>query len=320
MTETTDGRRTRHFPLWAALAIAVVAGAMVAVQARINGELGRQLHDGFAAAAISFGSGLVILLVAVALFAPGRAGFPRVAAALRAGRLRWWMLLGGTAGAFLVLTQGLVAATLGVALFSVATVAGQTLGGLIVDRSGIVSGGPRPLTVRRVMGSALAVVAVVVAVAAQLRGDVPPWMLILPFLAGLGLGWQQAVNGRVRDEAGSALTATIGNFAVGTVVLLVAFLVHLAIAGPPAALPGQWWLYTGGAVGCVFIAVSAILVRITGALVLSLGMIAGQLVCALVLDATLPHAAALSVSTIVGTALALLAVAVASAPRLRTRA
>lgn len=295
----------------------MAAGALVAVQARINGELGRQLHDGFAAAAISFGSGLFILTVALALSAPGRAGSARVLTGLRSRRLRWWMLLGGTAGAFLVLTQGLVAATLGVALFSVATVAGQTLGGLIVDRTRLVSGGPRHLTLPRVAGSALAIVAVVIAVSAHLQGDVPVWMLLLPFIAGLGLGWQQAVNGRVREEAASALTATFGNFAVGTVVLVVAFLVHLGITGPPAALPAQWWLYTGGAIGCAFIAAAAVLVRVTGALVLSLAMIAGQLVCAVALDAILPRAAGLGVSTVVGIALALVAVGVASTPRLR---
>ncbi|KQX08505.1 hypothetical protein ASC59_08725 [Leifsonia sp. Root1293] len=295
-----------------AVACAVVSGVLVAVQSRINGELGRQLGDGFAAALISFGSGLVILLIALALWRPGRAGFRRLPAALRDGRLRWWMLLGGAAGAFLVLTQGLTAAVLGVALFSVATVAGQSISGLLVDRTTLVSGGPRPLTVPRVVGAVLAILAVIVSVATQLNGDAPFWMLLLPFLAGLGLGWQQAVNGRVRESAESALTATVGNFAVGTVVLLVAFLVHALIVGWPQSLPTELWLYLGGVIGCVFIAAAAVLVRITGALLLSLAMIAGQLVAAVVIDTTLPgHAGSLAVTTVVGTVLALAAVVVA---------
>ncbi|MET0784211.1 MAG: DMT family transporter [Leifsonia flava] len=296
----------------AAVACAVVAGVLVAVQSRINGELGQQLGDGFAAALISFGSGLVILLIALAFWRPGRAGFRRVPAALRDGRLRWWMLFGGAAGAFLVLSQGLTAAVLGVALFSVATVAGQSISGLLVDRTTLVSGGPRHLTVPRVVGAGLAILAVVVSVATQLNGDAPFWMLVLPFLAGLGLGWQQAVNGRVRESAESALTATVGNFAVGTVVLLIAFLVHSVAVGWPQSLPSEPWLYLGGAIGCVFIAAAAVLVRITGTLVLSLAMIAGQLVAAIVIDTMLPgHAGSLAVSTVVGTALALAAVVVA---------
>ena len=43
-----------------AVACAVVFGAGVAVQSRINGDLGRALGDGYLAAVISFGSGLAI--------------------------------------------------------------------------------------------------------------------------------------------------------------------------------------------------------------------------------------------------------------------
>jgi transporter family-2 protein len=312
-----DPAAGRHVPVWLALACAVVAGLLVAVQSRLNGELGARLDDGFAAALISFGSGLVILLIALAFWAPGRAGYRLIPGALRDGRLRWWMLLGGAAGAFLVLSQGLTAAVLGVALFSVATVAGQSISGLLVDRTRLVSGGPRPFTVPRVAGAVLSIVAVIVAVSAQLRGDVPAWMLVLPFIAGLGIGWQQAVNGRVRDVAGSALTATVGNFIVGTVVLLVGFLVHAGIVGWPQGLPSDAWLYLGGPIGCIFIAAAAVLVRITGALLLSLATIAGQLVASIAIDVLFPSDhAPLGVSTVVGTLLALAAIGVASLPGL----
>ena len=58
----------RSLPLWLALVIALLCGALVALQSRINGELGSRLGDGFTAAAISFGSGLVILAIALAAF------------------------------------------------------------------------------------------------------------------------------------------------------------------------------------------------------------------------------------------------------------
>ena len=68
-------------------------------------------------------------------------------------------------------------------------------------------------------------------------------MMVLPFIAGLGTGWQQAVNGQVRVVAESALTATFINFAVGTSVLVVLMLGHWALAGLPARLPTEPWLY-----------------------------------------------------------------------------
>ena len=42
-------------------------------------------------------------------------------------------------------------------------------------------------------------------------------------------------------------------------------------------LPGEWWYYLGGPMGCVFIGVGALLVRSLGVLVTGLGMISGQL-------------------------------------------
>ncbi|WP_158865315.1 DMT family transporter [Leifsonia sp. AG29] len=303
----------RPFPVWLALIVAVFCGAGIALQSRINGELGRRLGDGFTAAAISFGSGLVILTVALAVSPAGRRGLSRVRMALVTRDLRWWYVCGGAAGAFLVLSQGLVAAALGVALFTVSVVAGQTVSGLVLDRIGIGPGGRRPLTPARVIGAIIALAAVVWAVSAQFGGSVPVWMMILPLLAGLGLGWQQAVNGQVRARAESALTATVINFAVGTVVLVVLMLVHWAFAGLPKPLPTELYLYLGGAIGCVFIAAAAVLVRVTGVLLLGLATVAGQLVAALLLDLLLPTSGSeVAFSTVGGTALALVAVATAS--------
>lgn len=303
-----------HFPVWLALLIAAACGSLVAVQSRINGELGRRLDDGYTAAAISFGSGLVILLIVLCFWRPGRTGLVRVASALRekqAGGLRLWMLFGGVAGALLVAAQGLTAAVLGVALFTVAVVAGQTISGLVLDRIGLGPGGRHPLTASRLVGSALALIAVLWAVSAQIGGDIPLWMLVLPFVAGLGTGWQQAVNGRVRAVAQSAQTATLINFIVGSAALFSIVLVRNSVVGWPSALPSEWWLYIGGAIGCVFIAIQAALVRVTGVLLLALATVSGQLVAALAIDLLTPGQH-VGFSTIAGTALALVAVVVAS--------
>nr|WP_283810109.1 DMT family transporter [Leifsonia sp. C5G2] len=137
--------------------------------------------------------------------------------------------------------------------------------------------------------------------------------MLLPFIAGLGTGWQQAVNGQVRVVAESALTATFINFAVGTTVLVVLMLVRWGVGGMPQRLPAEPWLYIGGALGCVFIGVTALLVRITGVLLLGLATVAGQLAAALLLDLLLPTAGhQLAFSTIGGTLLAIVAVAIAS--------
>jgi transporter family-2 protein len=303
----------RSFPLWLALVSAMLCGAGVALQSRVNGELGRRLGDGVTAAVISFGSGLLILIVALALAPAGRRGLGRATAALRSRELPWWYVTGGAAGAFLVLSQGVAAAALGVALFTVSVVAGQTVSGLVLDRIGLGAGGRRPITPARVTGVIVALAAVSWAVSSQFGGGVPVWLMLLPLLAGLGQGWQQAVNGQVRVVASSALTATFVNFAVGTSVLVVLTAIDWSIRGLPNPLPSEPWLYAGGAIGCVFIAGAALLVRVTGVLLLGLATVAGQLVTALLLDVLAPTSSQpIAVSTVGGTLLALAAVAIAS--------
>lgn len=298
-----------------ALAVAFVMGCMVAGQSRINGELGARLGDGFLAALISFGSGLVILTVAMALRRDGRIGLNRVRTALRERHIPWWYVIGGAAGAFLVLSQGLTAATLGVALFTVATVVGQTVSAAVIDARGLGTMSATPLTVTRAAGSLLALIAVAWAVSARIDGEAPVWMLVLPFLAGLGIGFQQAVNGQVRTVAQSALTATFVNFIVGTSVLLVLVAARTLLVRPELDLPTEPWLYIGGAMGIIFIGGAAIIVRITGVLLMGLATIAGQLVASVALDLLVPVPGHdIGVSTLGGTALTLVAVAIASIP------
>ncbi|TFB67405.1 DMT family transporter [Cryobacterium sp. Hz9] len=300
-------------PVWLALIVSVLIGALYAVQSRVNGELGHQIGNGFTAAVISFGSGLIILSLGLIVFRRGRRGLQLVARAVSAKHLSWWHLSGGLAGALFVLSQGLVAAPLGIALFTVAVVAGQTVSGVLMDRFGIGPGGRRPLHASKIVGALLALIAVAVTVSGELRGSDALWLLGLPLIAGIGQGWQQAVNGQVRVTAQSALTATFLNFLTGTIALVLAALVQGLLVGFALDLPGNPWLYTGGLIGCIFIAGAALVVRTTGVLMLGLCIVAGQLVCALALDLLAPTPGhPLGLTTIGGTALALVAVVIAA--------
>lgn len=301
-----------------ALIAAFATGALVATQSRVNGELGQRLGDGFLAAFISFGSGFVILAIGAAVFPPGRRGIVRVVRALRDREIPWWLVLGGVGGAVFVLGQGLTVGILGVALFTVGVVCGQTVSSLLLDHRGLALMPSTPATPQRIAGAVLAVGAVAVAVSDRIRPDAPYGALVIPIVAGLLVGWQQAVNGQVRQVAGSAFAATFGNFLVGALVLGIALLVHVAVSGWRADFPGEWWLYAGGAVGCVFIAAQAVIVRTTGVLLMGLSLLAGQLATSVLFDLVAPlPGAGIHVVTIVGTALVLLAVLVAAIPRRR---
>ncbi|WP_336990998.1 DMT family transporter [Leucobacter sp. VD1] len=295
------------------------AGMLVAVQSRINGGLSQQIGNGYLAAAVSFGSGMLLLALITLATPRARRGMRLLSAEVRSGGYPVWGLLGGTCGAFFVLTQGLVASVIGLALFTVGIVAGQVLGGLLMDRIGIGPGGRVDPSLPRVVGTGLAVVAVAVSVAGGLGGSGSPWLVVVPLIAGVGMAWQSAVNGLVRAAAQSAIAATFVNFLVGTAVLVVAAAVSLAVQGWPASWPSEPWFYAGGAIGMIFIAVAAMLVRLTGVLLLSMSNVAGQLIASVLLEASLPLAGGVTTLMAVGTVVALVAVLIASLPGRRSR-
>ncbi|MGA7148039.1 MAG: DMT family transporter [Microbacterium sp.] len=303
-------------PVWLAIGGAVTVGVLTAVQARINGQLGLRLEDGLVAAAISFGSGLVLLVVMSLALREGRRGVATLLDGVRSRAIPAWMLAGGAAGALTVATQGLAVGLIGVSLFTVGVVAGQTISGLVLDRVGYSPAGPVAVTVPRLIGGALALAAVGIA----LRGDgldaVPVWMLLLPLAAGVGIAWQQATNGRLRQRVGTALTATLVNFVGGTVLLVAAAAIHVAVTGAPAAFPPEPWLYVGGVIGVVYIFLSAVIVSYTGVLLLGLGAVVGQLVTSVLLDLAWPAPAGPALLTqLAMVAVALASVAIATWPR-----
>lgn len=316
---------TPRLPLIAGLALAVAAGLFIPVQGRINGALGAALADGIAAAVVSFTTGLV-LMIAVSLALPqGRAGLARIMPAVRERQFPPYYVLAGCIGAFFVFAQSFTVGLLGVALFTVAAVTGQTLSGLLVDRMGMGPGGKKPVTGIRVIGSVLTIAAVAWAVSPRLAGSaamgghsgVGPVLLavLLPVLAGFLMSFQQAMNGTATVHYGTPIAATLVNFIAGTVLLWIAWLIKLAVAGAGNPLPDQWWYYLGGPMGAVFIGVGALLVRSLGVLVTGLGMIAGQLLGSLGLDLAFPvPGTVVAVPTVLGTLLTLLAIVLATLP------
>ena len=269
-----------------AVPVMLLAGGVVAVQSQINGRLGHEMGSGtragIAAAVISFGSGLILLAIVVLTVPSARSGARRIAGQLRVGQLRPHELLGGLFGAFLVATQGLTVATIGVALFSVAITAGQSSSGLIVDHFGIGPSGHQALSIPRAVAASFAIIAVVLAAGERLVDTFSlqtAAFALLPLLAGFGTGIQLALNGRL-NAIGGPWATTFNNFLVGTVALVACLALSLLADGRLVGFPDTWWLYSGGIMGVTFIWLAALLVKVHGVLVLGLCMIAGQVICA----------------------------------------
>lgn len=323
---------TPRLPLFASLPLAVGAGLAIPVQGRINGALGVRLNDGIAAAVVGFSIGLVVMILVSLILPSGRAGLARIVPAVRARAFPPGYVLAGGIGALFVFAQSFTVGILGVALFTVATVTGQTLSGLLVDRLGIGPAGKRPVTLIRVVGCVLTVAAVAWAVSPRLAGSGGPGNasgsmdsaggpeslilpLLLPVLAGFLMSFQQAMNGTATVHYGSPVAATLVNFVAGAVCLWIALGIKVALFGPGNPLPAEWWYYLGGPMGCIFIGLGALLVRSLGVLVTGLGMIAGQLLGSLGLDLLVPSpGTVVGLATVLGTLLTLAAIILATLP------
>lgn len=298
-----------------ATGLAFLGGALFALQTRVNGELGDRSGSPFWAAVVSFGSGLILLLAVIAVV-------PRLRAATRRAftdRLPWWTYLGGIGGATLVVVSSVAVPKVGVATFTVGVVAGQAVGGLIVDRAGLGPTGPQPLSAARVAGAALAVVAVVIIRLGHgggtVSGAVVAGILVAATIGGAMGSVQQALNGRVQRATGEAVLATTINFTAGLILLLI---VYAAVAGtghgPGQHWPPAWWVYAGGVLGIGYIASAVLAVRSLGVLRLGLLLVAGQLAGGVVIDLVGPgQAGRPGALTYVAVVLTLVAVAVAGA-------
>lgn len=299
----------------------MLGGVCGALQSRINARLALELGDGFTAAAVSFGSGLIIVLAIFAVRRPLRQRAGSFVRDLRAGAFPWPLALGGLGGAIFVLGQSLSVALIGVALFIVCVVAGQTITGLVVDRVGLGPGGVRRLSGPRLAGAALMVAAVALAMSSGVTADAPWPLLALPMIAGVATGLQQAVNGRVSQHSGHYMVATLGNFIIGSTALILLAACHAVITGNgPERIPTNPLLYTGGAIGVAFIALAAYLAQPLGVLTLAMATIAGQIVGSVALDLFAPTATThLTPFTLAGAALTLVAAVVTAGVRARPR-
>ena len=267
--------------------LAAISGVLIAFQSRANGELSRQLSSGAQAALISFSSGLIVIAI-VTVFNPKiRFGLKRLKTAYVNQEIPRWRLFAGMLGGSFVAVQSHIVPIIGVALFSVASIAGQTATSLIVDRIGLTGGGPKPISPKRVTAAFITVFAVLVSVLDKLEGvNFSILSVLLALFGGAFVGIQRALNGQINEFTKQSYATSLLNFVMGT-IFLIFFLIFLMIFKGEhlVALPkGPWWIYTGGVIGVIYIASTSLIVQHLGVLTFTLFSVGGQLVASLFID------------------------------------
>ena len=274
--------------------LAALSGVLIAIQARANGELADRIDNSLEAALVSFGSGLVIITI-IAIFNPAiKEGLSNLRGAVARREIARWKLLAGALGGSFVAIQTQIVPLIGVAIYSVASIAGQTATSLLVDRIGLTGGGKKAITGRRLGAATITVIAVLVSVFDRIDArNLSIIAVFLGFIAGAVVGFQRALNGQINEYSNQSFTTSLLNFITGTAFLVILILMALVMGRTSfvALPPGPWWMYLGGTVGVIYIAFTSLIVQHLGVLTFTLFSVGGQLIGSLVIDLVSPTSA-----------------------------
>ena len=306
--------------------LAAFSGVMIAMQARANGELSHRMGNPIEAALVSFGSGLLIISV-ISIFSPSiRKGMSNLRTAVSKKEIPVWTLFAGMLGGSFVAVQTQIVPIIGVAIYSVASIAGQTAASLIVDRIGLTGGGKKKITGKRVTAAGVTVLAVLVSVFDRIDAqNLSLWAVLFGCGAGAIVGVQRALNGQINESTNQSFATSFLNFIMGTTFLVLFLAIALLINRVDVvALPsGPWWMYMGGTIGVIYIAFTSTIVQHLGVLTFTLISVGGQLVGSLLIDFYSPtegvQISAYLVTGIVMTYLGVIVGGVGNLPKLKLK-
>jgi bacterial/archaeal transporter family-2 protein len=249
------------------------------------------MGDSLEAAVVSFSTGL-LFVTTIALFRKDvRSGFVLIFKAVKESKMPPWTLAAGALGASFVAMQTYVVPIAGVALFTVASLAGQTGISLWVDKLALSGGAKTLITKRRVIAAVITVMAVGVSAWDRFEmSDFSIAALGLAFFACSWVGVQRALNGRINSHSNKSFATSWLNFITGTSFLLFLLLLR-SLFTDHSILNFQtapWWMFLGGSIGVIYIALSSHIVQHLGVLEFTLFSVGGMLIGSLLIDLLFP--------------------------------
>ena len=250
------------------------------------------MGDSLEAAFVSFSTGLLFITL-ISLTQPKlRAAFKEIFRAVKEGQMRPWTLVAGALGASFVAMQTYVVPIAGVALFTVASLAGQTAISLWVDQLGLSGGAKSVITKRRVIAALITVFAVLVSTWDRLSmSNFSVLAIGLALFAGTWVGFQRALNGKINSFSKRAFATAQLNFITGTSFLFSLLLLRSIFTDHSISnfTTAPWWMFLGGSIGVLYIALSSHVVQHLGVLEFTLFSVGGMLIGSLLIDLFSQH-------------------------------
>jgi transporter family-2 protein len=130
-----------------AVLLMAAVGGLIALQPVVNAGLGRATGN-LAAALVSFAVGTLLLAALVGLSGEG-------ASLGSTFDVPWYYLLGGILGAAYVFTALVTVSSIGAGGVAAATITGQLVFSVVLDRMGVLGLEETPITLERVLGVVL---------------------------------------------------------------------------------------------------------------------------------------------------------------------
>jgi bacterial/archaeal transporter family-2 protein len=249
------------------------------------------MGDSLEAAIVSFTTGLLFVSV-IALFRKDvRSGFRQIFSAVNLRLLPSWRLGAGALGASFVAMQTYAVPIAGVALFTVASLAGQTGISLWVDHVGLAGGSRVIITKRRVIAAIITILAVVVSTWDRFTiSNFSLLTIVLAVFSGTWVGVQRALNAQINSYSKASFATSLLNFITGTTFLLLLLLLRTLFTDHSVMnfTSGPWWMFLGGSIGVIYIALSAHIVQYVGVLEFTLFSVGGMLIGSLLIDIIVP--------------------------------
>lgn len=140
------------------LLLAFLVGLAITVQAGVNANLRQAMASPILAAAISFGSGFVILVLLFLASGSVAPSFDTIR------QVSWWKWMGGLMGAVYMITVIVSVTKIGTANLVSLSVAGQLVAALVLDHYGLLGFAHHPANSWRLVGVVLIIAGVLLVV------------------------------------------------------------------------------------------------------------------------------------------------------------
>jgi transporter family-2 protein len=281
------------------------------------------MGDALEAALVSFGTGLVFVSLISLVRKDVRESFADIFKAVKLKQLPMWRLSAGMLGASFVAMQTHVVPIAGVALFTVASLAGQTAISLWVDHVGLAGGIKSVISKRRVIAAIITVSAVVISAWDRfVMSDFSILAITLAVFAGSWVGVQRALNGQINSFSKKSFATSQLNFITGFSFLTFLLILRSLFTDHSIMnlTSGPWWMFLGGSIGVIYIALSSHIVQHLGVLEFTLFSVGGMLIGSLLIDLLFPTpGTVISPYLIIGIALTYLGVVANGQSRLSRR-